>query len=89
VDRGWLGSQAFAYASAFNADIGAWNTAAVTSLNQVCAAISGPGVKRDALGGASMRRGPLWAAATADARSCADVSARACAGVHVRRYSCA
>jgi hypothetical protein len=37
VDRGWLGSQAFYSAYAFNANIGAWNTAAVTTLNQVCA----------------------------------------------------
>jgi hypothetical protein len=32
VDRGWLGSQAFDLASAFNANIGAWNTARVTTL---------------------------------------------------------
>ena len=37
-----FGAQAFQYASAFNADIGAWNTARVTTLSQVCAA-SGPG----------------------------------------------
>ena len=42
VDRGWLGAQAFYSASAFNANIGAWNTAAVTSLFYVCAAF-GPG----------------------------------------------
>ena len=40
VDRGWLGAQAFYSASAFNANIGAWNTASVTSLNEVCAAFS-------------------------------------------------
>ena len=34
--RGGFGAQAFAGASAFNANIGAWNTAAVTTLNQVC-----------------------------------------------------
>jgi surface protein len=38
VDRGWLGSQAFYSASAFNANIGAWNTASVTTLFYVCAA---------------------------------------------------
>jgi surface protein len=32
-----LGSQAFSSASAFNADIGAWNTASVTSMASVCA----------------------------------------------------
>jgi hypothetical protein len=38
VDRVWLGSQAFYGASAFNANIGAWNTAGVTTLDLVCAA---------------------------------------------------
>ncbi len=37
-----FGSQAFYRASAFNANIGAWNTAAVTTLISVCAAF-GPG----------------------------------------------
>ncbi len=53
VDRGWLGSQAFGSASAFNANIGAWNTAAVTTLYQVCAAFSAAAARhrrRDALG---------------------------------------
>ena len=40
VDRGWLGVQAFASASAFNANIGAWNTARVTTLYPVGAAFS-------------------------------------------------
>ncbi len=43
VERGWLGSQAFYSASAFNANIGAWNTASVTLCYSVCAALSGPG----------------------------------------------
>ncbi len=54
VDRVWLGSQAFESASVFNADIGAWNTAAVTSLHQVCAAFPAAAARhrtRDALGG--------------------------------------
>jgi hypothetical protein len=38
VDRGWLGSQAFNQATASNANIGAWNTASVTTLSYVCAA---------------------------------------------------
>jgi surface protein len=65
VDRVRLGSQAFRSASAFNADIGAWNTARVTSLSYVCAAFSARAARhsrRDALGGCSMRRGPLCAA---------------------------
>ena len=45
VDRGWLGSQVFNGASAFNANIGAWNTAAVTTLSNVCAAFSAPAAR--------------------------------------------
>ena len=66
VDRGWLGAQAFYEAYAFNANIGAWNTASVSTLYVVCAAFSalaGAPPPRDALGGLSMRRGPLCAAA--------------------------
>ena len=58
VDRVRFGAQAFTSASAFNVDIGAWNTARVTTLYQVCAAL---GLRRapaaDALGRGSMRRG--------------------------------
>ena len=59
-----LGAQAFYSASAFNANIGAWNTASVSNLYAVCAA-PGPAARTmaDALGRASMRRGPLCAAA--------------------------
>jgi hypothetical protein len=59
-----IGSQAFLGASAFNVNIGAWNTARVTDLNGVCAAV-GPATHHaaDALGRTSMRRGPLCAAA--------------------------
>ncbi len=39
VDRGWLGSQAFNGASAFNANIASWNTASVTFLDYVCATV--------------------------------------------------
>ncbi len=39
-DRMWLGSQAFRAAFAFNANIGAWNTASVTAFSQACAASS-------------------------------------------------
>ncbi len=41
AERRVLGSQAFYVASAFKANIGAWNTARVTDLSNVCAA-SGP-----------------------------------------------
>ena len=37
VDRLVVGSQAFYYASAFNANIGGWNTASVTALSSVLA----------------------------------------------------
>ncbi len=59
-----FGAQAFRSASAFSADIGAWNTARVTTLVSVCAA-RGPAARTtaDALGRASMRRGRLCAAA--------------------------
>ncbi len=62
--RGGFGAQAFWSASAFNADIGAWNTAAVTTLYWVCAA-PGPAARTtaDALGRASVLRGLLCAAA--------------------------
>jgi surface protein len=33
-----VGSQTFYDAKSFNADIGAWNTAAVTAMSRVCAA---------------------------------------------------
>ncbi len=96
VDRGWLGSQAFMNALAFDANIGAWNTASVSNMADVCAAVSARAARhrgRDALGGVV---GAAWAGvrggtaeARARARVCADVWARACAGVHVCRYSCA
>ena len=38
AERRVLGAQAFDMASAFNANIGAWNTARVTRLDSVCAA---------------------------------------------------
>jgi hypothetical protein len=37
VDRVRLGLQAFQGALAFNANIGAWNTASVSTLSWVCA----------------------------------------------------
>ncbi len=76
-----FGGQAFGSASAFNANIGAWNTASVTSLYFVCAA-SGPATRTmaDALGRASMRRGRLFAAAPP---MCARVRTRA--GTRLRR----
>ena len=37
VDRLVVGSQAFYYASAFNANIGSWNTASMKDMSSVCA----------------------------------------------------
>ncbi len=80
-----FGAQAFQSALAFNANIGAWNTAAVTSLTSVCAAPGSGGVH---LGG---RARPGFDAAwlvvcggTADARARAPTCrALACAGPSV------
>ncbi len=70
LDRVRLGAQAFYSASAFNANIGAWNTAAVTTLGSVCAA-PGPAARTmaDALGRASVRARPVVRGGTADARA--------------------
>jgi hypothetical protein len=77
-----FGAQAFFMASAFNANIGAWNTAAVTTLSQVCAA-SRPGGAH--YGGRARRGFECGAAGCARrhrrcARACAHVQALACAG---------
>ncbi len=88
VDRLCLGAQAFQSAKAFNANIGAWNTAAVSIMQQVCAAF--PARQRatacvpDALGRASMQRGRLCAAAPptrARARARAGTRLRGAMGV--------
>jgi hypothetical protein len=58
MDRVWFGSQVFFFASAFNANIGDWNTAAVTTLDSVCAAFGRRhATAADALGRCSIRRG--------------------------------
>jgi hypothetical protein len=80
-----FGAQAFAYASTFNADIGAWNTARVFGLSNVCAA-PGPAARTmaDALGRASVRRVARCARRHRRcARACAHVQALACAGAWV------
>jgi hypothetical protein len=77
-----FGAQAFQYASAFNADIGAWNTASVSSLASVCAA-PGPAARTKA--GRARPGFECSAAGCARrhrrcARACAHLSALACAG---------
>ena len=81
-----FGAQAFYSAKAFNANIGAWNTAAVTTLSQVFAA-PGPAARTmaDALGRASVRRGRLCAAAP-PMHTCRHSLARASKGCS---YGCA
>jgi hypothetical protein len=59
-----FGAQAFGAASAFNANIGAWNTASVSSMSYVCAfPARWRALWRTRSAGASVRRGPLCAAA--------------------------
>jgi surface protein len=73
-----LGSQAFYSASAFNANIGAWNTASVTNLSNVCAAF-GPRAHRGGLRSVGRRR--MRGRCARRRRRC--VSARARARAHV------
>ena len=65
-----FGAQAFRDASAFNANIGAWNTASVISLSSVCAA-RGPAARTmaDALGWSFDAVRPVVRGGTADARA--------------------
>ncbi len=77
-----FGAQAFNSASAFNANIGAWNTASVSNMAYVCAA-RGPAARSmaDELGRALNAARPVVRGGTADARARrAHVSALACAG---------
>jgi hypothetical protein len=69
----FIGSQAFYSASAFNANIGAWNTARVTMLVNVCAA-SGP-----ARTAADCARSVADACAAVVRGGAADFHSRACA----------
>ncbi len=84
VDCGWLGSQAFYAASAFNTNIGAWNTARVTTLYAVCAASPGPAActMADALGRVVGAARAVVLGGTADARACRCVRSRV--GVRMR-----
>ncbi len=53
----WFGSQAFVQCSVFNANIGAWNTARVTTLYGVCVTKQQASTVSDALVRCSMWRG--------------------------------
>jgi hypothetical protein len=86
-----FGAQAFTWASAFNANIGAWNTASVTTLSSVCAAFPARAARhrgRDALGGASpicARTSCVCAQTCGHARAspCVGIAARSKDGLHV------
>jgi surface protein len=76
-----FGAQAFYYASAFNANIGAWNTASVSNMELVCAARGPPArTTADALGRGSVLLGRLCAAAPPMRAFCAHVQALALRG---------
>jgi hypothetical protein len=62
----WLGSQAFYKALQFNADIGAWNTACVTSLAGVCLR---PAARPSVLGRSSMMSGTVLCGAAPPMRA--------------------
>jgi surface protein len=85
VDRVRLILQAFRGASAFNANIGAWNTASVTNMYQVRAAFSAGGGTTRPTRSIGIRCGvAVVRGGTADARACmcTQVLALACAGCH-------
>jgi hypothetical protein len=70
-------------AAAFNANIGAWNTASVSNMQSVSAASPARAARTmaDALGRASFDAArPVVRSGTADARACEHVRALACAG---------
>ena len=82
-----FGAQAFYSASAFNANIGAWNTASVSSLSYVCAA-PGPAARTmaDALGQGFDAARPVVRGGTADARALAHTCRHSLARGHGCRY---
>jgi hypothetical protein len=87
-----FGAQAFYSATAFNADIGAWNPARVTTLAGVCAAFrpggAPPQASQTRSAGASVRRGRLCAAASPMCGR-AHTWRHSVARGHVCRYGCA
>ncbi len=84
VDRVRLGLQAFGSASAFNANISAWNTARTVDMSGVCAILAGGALRgADALGRCSMRRGYVCGN-TADVRALAFVRVYVCARTCLR-----
>jgi hypothetical protein len=89
VDCGRLGSQAFQQASAFNANIGAWNTASVSNMILVCAAFTARAGAPPRAGRArrvvdATRAVVRGGAADARARVCAPM----CGHAHARVSTC-
>jgi hypothetical protein len=83
VDCVRLGSQAFYVASAFNANIGAWNTARVSDLSSVCAALRPAACHRGGRARPVFDAARPLCAAAPPMRSCTHVWALAWAGVHM------
>ncbi len=75
VDGVWFGSQAFFGASAFNANIGAWNTARVITLGWVCTAY---GVRRGGHARWGFDAARLLCAAAPPMRACVCLRAHTC-----------
>jgi hypothetical protein len=76
-----FGSQAFSYASAFNANIGAWNTASVSTLAEVSAySARGRALWRTRSAGLRCDAARCARRHRRFARACAHVQALACAG---------
>ncbi len=87
MDRVWFGSQAFREASAFNANIGAWNTASVSNMQSVCAALSARAARqRGGMRTAGRRCGA--GRGVPRRRRCARVCALACGHAHARVSPC-
>jgi hypothetical protein len=66
----WFGAKAFYGATVFNANIGAWNTARMTSMSYVCAVCHRQCVRRVWLGLGCGAAWPVCRSAAADSHAC-------------------
>jgi hypothetical protein len=69
-ESAWFGSQAFDGATVFNANIGAWNTATMTTMGYVCALCHRLRVRRACLGLRMRRCVACVPSAAADSHAC-------------------